>query len=309
MCKKGAVAHRAKLRSLGWTSYDTIQEYVLCLCKPLHHSVTSKRPGCCKSPISLEIIHTASLHDGTLVPFQNARSLSHVLNRGCSSQGEALFAWLNVATTQSKEGRNKLPPTQISLDVGIHEASAWWVLYTRHQHERAVAEMLSAKGFEVFLPLYESIRRWKDRQKLLTLPLFPCYVFVQGGLDRRLQVVTTPGIHTILFHGERVAIVPETEIRAIRRVVEGQFRVEPHPFPRCGERVRVTRGSLEGVEGTLVRKKNLYRLVLSVDMMAQSVAVEIDASDVEPVPVRELAGISPAMQSAEARGLTLNSHR
>ena len=69
------------------------------------------------------------------------------------------------------------------------EDSAWWALYTRHQHEKTVADMLTAKGFEVFLPLYESVRRWKDRKKLLSLPLFPCYVFVRGGLDRRLPVV------------------------------------------------------------------------------------------------------------------------
>jgi transcription antitermination factor NusG len=190
--------------------------------------------------------------------------------------------------------------TSQSIDIGTHEASQWWVLYTRHQHEKAVAEMLSAKDFEVFLPLYESVRRWKDRKKLLTLPLFPCYVFVKGGQDRRLQVVTTPGIHTILFHGESVAIVPEAEIQAIRRAVEGPFRVEPHPFLKCGERVRVTRGSLEGVEGILIRKKNLYRLVLSVDMMAQSVAVEIDATDVEPTTGQNFTGIFPARQFAEA---------
>jgi transcription antitermination factor NusG len=188
----------------------------------------------------------------------------------------------------------------ISPEAGMHEDSAWWVLYTRHQHEKTVAEMLSEKGFEVFLPLYESIRRWKDRKKLLNLPLFPCYVFVQGGIDRRLQVVTTPGIYTILFHGERVAIVPEAEIQAIRRIVEGKFRVEPHPFLKCGERVRVTRGSLEGVEGILVRKKNLYRLVISVDMMAQAVAVEIDADDVEPVTARRLPGMFSVTQSAQA---------
>jgi transcription antitermination factor NusG len=200
---------------------------------------------------------------------------------------------------KQKETRSKMPTSQ-SIDFGMHEASDWWALYTRHQHEKTVAEMLSAKGFEVFLPLYESIRRWKDRSKMLTLPLFPCYVFVRGGLNRRLQVVTTPGVHMILFRGEMVAIIPEAEIQAIRKVVEGPFRVEPHPFLKCGERVRVTRGSLEGVEGVLVRKKNLYRLVLSVDMMAQSVAVEIDAADVEPTTARNFAGTFPARQFAEA---------
>jgi transcription antitermination factor NusG len=159
----------------------------------------------------------------------------------------------------------------------------WWALYTRHQHEKAVAEMLLCKGLEVFLPLHESMRRWKDRQKLLSLPLFPGYVFVQGNLSRRLQVLTTPGVHMILSRGEQIAVVPDDEILAIRRAVEGSYRIEPHPFLKCGERVRVTRGSLEGVEGILVRKKNLYRLVLSVDMLERSVGVEVDASDVEPV--------------------------
>lgn len=168
----------------------------------------------------------------------------------------------------------------------IDEETAWWALYTRHQHEKVVADMLSAKGFDVFLPLYDSIRRWKDRQKLLSLPLFPCYVFVRGGFKRRSQVVTTPGVHMILTHGERLAIIPESEIQAIRRTVEARFRMEPHPFLRCGDRVRVTRGTLQGLEGILVRKKNQFRLVLSVEMLAKSVAVEIDATDVKPVSDR-----------------------
>jgi len=162
-----------------------------------------------------------------------------------------------------------------------HDA-VWCAVYTRHQHEKSVAEMLSTKGFEVFLPLYESIRRWKDRQKLLSLPLFPSYVFVRGANDRRLPVLTTPGVHMIISQGERVVSIPEHEIEAIRRTVEGKFRVEPHPFLQCGDRVRVVRGSLEGVEGVLTRKKNSYRLVLSVEMLAQSVSVEIDALDVLP---------------------------
>ena len=160
---------------------------------------------------------------------------------------------------------------------------AWCAVYTRHQHEKTVSEMLEAKNFEVFLPLYESTRKWKDRRKVLSLPLFPCYVFVRGAIERRLPVLSTPGVHMIIHFGERIVTVPDEEIDAIRRTVEGQLRVEPHPFLRCGERVRVVRGSLEGVEGVLVRKKNWYRLVLSVEMLAQSVAVEIDAMDIEPV--------------------------
>ena len=168
------------------------------------------------------------------------------------------------------------------------EEPAWWVLYTRHQHEKVIADTLAAKGFEVFLPLYTSVRRWKDRRKTLSLPLFPCYVFVRGGLDRRVQVVTTPGVYMVLSRGEEVATIPEFEIQAIRRVIDGYFDVEPHPFLRCGDRVRVTRGSLTGIEGILLRKKNRFRLILSVDMLAQSVAVEIDATDVEPAAPRNL---------------------
>jgi transcription antitermination factor NusG len=165
--------------------------------------------------------------------------------------------------------------------------SSWWALYTRHQHEKTVADMLSTKGFEVFLPVYDSVRIWKDRKKTLSLPLFPCYMFVRGGLDRKLQIVTTPGVHMILYHGEHVARIQESEIESIRRVVSGPFRAEPHPFLKCGERVRVIRGALEGVEGILTRKKNLFRLVLSVSMVAQAVAVEVNASDVEPLKERQ----------------------
>jgi transcription antitermination factor NusG len=174
-----------------------------------------------------------------------------------------------------------MPPSQ-NIGAGTQQESQWWAVYTRHQHEKVVARMLSAKGFEVFLPLYDSTRHWKDRNKMLSLPLFPCYLFVRGENMRRLQVMVTPGVHMILCNGEQVAAVPEAEIEAIRKTVEGAFHVEPHPFLKCGERVRVKRGTLAGVEGILVRKRNQYRLVLTVDMLAQSVGVEIDASDVEP---------------------------
>jgi transcription antitermination factor NusG len=170
------------------------------------------------------------------------------------------------------------------------DAASWWAIYTRHQHEKVVAQVLSTKGFQVFLPLYDSVRRWKDRNKTLSLPLFPCYVFVHGGLGRRLQVLTTPGVHTILYNGDKIAMIPNLEIEAIRRAATAPAQVQPYPFLKCGERVRVKRGSLEGVCGILVRKKSLFRLVLSVEMLAQSVAVEIDSADVEPA--NGLAGAS-----------------
>lgn len=174
----------------------------------------------------------------------------------------------------------------------------WWAVYTRHQHEKAVADMLGSKGLEVFLPVYETLHRWKDRKKRLTLPLFPCYLFVRETIDGRLLTLTTPGIHMIVALGNHPAVVSAAEIEAIQRALVDPSRIEPHPFLRCGERVRVIRGPLEGVEGILVWKKNLYRLVLSVDMLAQSAAVEIDAADVEPVGLPRVVSSRPSYSHA-----------
>ncbi len=193
------------------------------------------------------------------------------------------------------------------IETRLDRELPWCAVYTRHQHEKTIGEMLKAKGFEIFVPLYESTRRWKDRRKVLSLPLFPCYVFVRGAHERRLQVLTTPGVHMIISRGEQIATIPDGEIEAIRRTVEKDLRVEPHPYLRCGERVRVVRGSLEGVEGILARKKSLYRLVLSVDMLAQSVSVEIDALDVVPVVQKAVIalqrGESPHLDSPRQRSL------
>lgn len=138
---------------------------------------------------------------------------------------------------------------------------------------------------------------------MLSLPLFPCYVFVRGGLDRKLQVVTTPGIHMVLYRGQEVATIPDQEMDAIQKAMGGPHCVEPHPFLKCGMRVRVIRGALEGVEGILIRKKNLLRLVLSVEMLAQSVSVEVHASDVEPCAAsgKEMEMRPPAFCTGQTR--------
>jgi transcription antitermination factor NusG len=178
----------------------------------------------------------------------------------------------------------------------------WYALHTSYQHEKTVARVLTQKGFDIFLPLYDVAHRWKDRTKQLSLPLFPCYVFIQGGLDRRLQVLNTPGVFGFVGWSGRAAPIPEEEIEAVLKMMEGSLKVEPHPFLKCGDRVRVKFGPLQGVEGILVRKKNLYRLVLSVEMLQKSVAVEFDVTDVESASKHEAALAQTPRVVAEGKG-------
>ena len=161
--------------------------------------------------------------------------------------------------------------------------SPWYALYTRHQHEKMVDQVLTNKGFNTFLPLYATTHNWKDRTKALTLPLFPCYVFLKGGVERRLQILTTPGIYGLVSSGGQPAAIPDMEIEAIRRVVESGARVEAHPYLKCGNWVRVKSGPLTGIEGILVRKKNISRLVLTVEILGTAAAIEVAAFQVEGI--------------------------
>jgi transcription antitermination factor NusG len=165
--------------------------------------------------------------------------------------------------------------------------SDWHALYTRHQHEKSIAGLLSNTGHEVFLPTYTATRRSRERTRHLCLPLFPCYVFIRGGLDRRLQILTTPGVFTIVAWGGKPATIPDEQIEAVRQMVGSSASVEPHPYLECGDRIRVKAGPLQGLEGILIRKKNLLRLVVSFEMLGRSAAVEIDISCLElPGPAR-----------------------
>jgi transcription antitermination factor NusG len=166
-------------------------------------------------------------------------------------------------------------------NAGSDALTKWYAVYTRHQHEKTVARGLAGKQFDVFLPVYTSVRQWKDRIVRLSLPLFPGYVFLRGDIDRRLDIVSTPSVHCLVSLGGRPAAIPEAEIEAVRRVLEIRFQVEPYPFLRCGDRVRVASGALAGIEGIVVRKKNSCRLVLSVELLEKSVAVEVGDIAVE----------------------------
>ena len=186
--------------------------------------------------------------------------------------------------------------TQVKFDLG------WYALYTRHHHEKVVAKALTAKGFTVFLPLYSASRQWKDRTKVITLPLFSCYVFVQGGLERHLAIVTTAGIHDFVCCAGLPARIPQQEIDGVRQVVERAIKIEPHPFIKCGDRVRVRTGPLEGVEGILVRKKNFSRLVLTVELLGKSAAVEVDVSTVARINSPALGASTQKPRASEDEG-------
>jgi transcription antitermination factor NusG len=159
----------------------------------------------------------------------------------------------------------------------------WYVAHTRARHEKHVAEQLLDHSIESFLPLYSAVHRWKDRRKLVYLPLFPGYVFLRIALPERLRVLRLPGVVRFVGFNGTPAEVPDGELCALRSALENGTRVGPHPYLRIGRRVRIRFGPLQGAEGILIRRKGSCRLVLSIDLIMRSVAAEVDESDVEPI--------------------------
>ncbi len=159
----------------------------------------------------------------------------------------------------------------------------WCVAYTCANHEKRVTEQLQQRSVEHFLPLYESVRRWKDRRINLQLPLFPGYVFVRLSACDRLRVLQVPGVARLVGFNGQPAVVPDKEVEALRASTAANLRAEPHPYLTVGRRVRVKRGALKGMEGILIRKKNTFRVVLSIELIMRSAAVEVEAGDVENI--------------------------
>jgi transcription antitermination factor NusG len=155
----------------------------------------------------------------------------------------------------------------------------WFAAYTSANHEKRVAQQLESRSVEHFLPMYESARRWKDRRVRLQLPLFPGYVFVRMALRDRLRVLAIPGVARLVGFDGRPTAVPAEDIEAIRACLAGNRGLQPHPYVRCGKRVRVLSGPLAGFSGIVVRQKNRTRFVVSFDVLERSVAVEMDDSD------------------------------
>jgi transcription antitermination factor NusG len=158
----------------------------------------------------------------------------------------------------------------------------WYAAYTCAQHEKCVATELVARDIEHFLPLYSSVRRWKDRRVQLQLPLFPGYVFVRLALRDRLRVVQIPSVVRLVGFGGLPAALPDTEMEILQSGLSQNLGVEPHPFLTVGRRVHITGGPFAGLEGVLKRKKNTLRVVVALESIQRAVAVDVDAADVRP---------------------------
>jgi transcription antitermination factor NusG len=158
----------------------------------------------------------------------------------------------------------------------------WYAAHVCSRHEKQVARQLEERRVSYFLPVYRSVRRWKDRRKELDLVLFPGYVFVRLDLKDRLRVLQVPSVVRFVSFNGHPAPLPDAEIDTLINGLVNGVHAEPHPYLKVGNRVRVKYGPLAGTQGILVRRKDKFRVVLSIDLIMRSVAVEVDELDVEP---------------------------
>lgn len=162
----------------------------------------------------------------------------------------------------------------------------WYAVHIKSRHEFQVFERLTGAGIETFLPSWQKNSKWKDRNKLVQLPLFPGYLFVHTDNNHaaRLTILKTKGVVRMLgvIPGQPEP-VPEEQISSLKKVIDAGINIDHYPYLKEGRRVRIIRGPLAGIEGILVQKPNHHYLVLSVDIISQSTAVTIQAGDVEAV--------------------------
>ncbi len=173
---------------------------------------------------------------------------------------------------------------EVTVAPVMSDARRWHAVYTYPQHENAVAEQLKTRCVEAFLPTFLSRRQWKDRRVEIARPLFPGYVFTRIAWGDRIKVVSIPSVVRILSFNGRPADISDQEIENIRLCVEGGVTLESHPFPAVGERVRVISGAFEGVEGIVLDRKSKCKIVVSISLIHQAVALEIDSEHLEPLP-------------------------
>ena len=162
----------------------------------------------------------------------------------------------------------------------------WYAIHVRSRHEFQIFDRLKLKGIEAFLPTVEKLRKWKDRKKLVTFPLFPGYLFVRITDEARnmLEVLRIKGVVNMIctLPGEPSSI-PDEQITMLKKLVENSKDLDPYPYLTEGQNVRIIKGPMAGIEGILIEKLDKHFLVLSVDVLQQGVALTINAADVEKI--------------------------
>lgn len=161
--------------------------------------------------------------------------------------------------------------------------SRWYAVRTRSRHEKLVRDRLAGLGVEHLLPTVMRLSQWKDRKKEIEAPLFSGYCFARFGWPDRLAVQTVSGVVGLVGGGQRPEPIPDEEIDALKLLMASELPYDAHPYLREGMMVEVRRGPLEGVRGILLRKAKRHRLVISIHLIQQAAAVEIDDSEVVPV--------------------------
>jgi transcription antitermination factor NusG len=166
-----------------------------------------------------------------------------------------------------------------------HDQALWYAVTTKSRQEKVVASMLDYLKVANFLPLIYEERRWSDRKQTVAMPLFQGYVFVRITTSGELQlrVLKVPGVVDFVRSRGGPLLIPDREIEDVRAVLSHGVGCSPHPFLKAGDCVRVVRGPLAGIEGTLIRSGSQSKLVISIEMIQRSVAASVAEVDVEPV--------------------------
>ncbi len=166
----------------------------------------------------------------------------------------------------------------------------WFALQVRTRWEGSTAVLLSGKGYQTFLPTYKTKKRTNGRVREVESALFPGYVFCQFDALKRLPILVTPGVISVVGQGRIPMPIDDGEVAAIQTIVSSGFRAEPWPYLAIGQKIRIEQDVLRGLEGILVSFKGTHRIVVSVSLLRRSVALEIDRSCVKPVgPARVAA--------------------
>lgn len=190
---------------------------------------------------------------------------------------------LENTLSNHEASRSDFPGEALASTAKLLPVERWYAVCVRPRYEKLATRHIEHQGVNCFLPVYRSVRRWKDRRKELDMALFPGYVFVNLDPRDRLGVLRAPGVMRFVTFQGHPAAVPDSEIRALESSMSAGLRPQPSPYLRQGRKVRVKRGPLVGAEGIMIRRKERFRLVLSIDLIMRSVMFEVDEADVEPL--------------------------